>query len=131
LEADKHLEILETGMIAFGAILTIVSFAFSRMDLGIGILVGGAIALLNFRAWKWFGKKLLQKNFKRPQVLISLMTAKTLFPFALIGMAIWGFNLHAVGLSLGLSSIIAAVFFYTFWLSLKILWRGDKEENGS
>jgi uncharacterized membrane protein (Fun14 family) len=55
------------------------------------------------------------------------MTLKSLFPFVLIGIALWVFEINGVGLSLGISAIVGAVFGYTFWATIKVLWIKKKQ----
>jgi len=125
-EVLRHLEI---GSTIYLLIAILLGIKFGNREILIGILTGGGIALLNFRAWQWLIQNLIQKKPMGKSATIFFMMGKTALPFGLIGLAIWVFHIHILGILLGLSSIVGSLFVFTFWATVKYLMKTHITKN--
>lgn len=111
---------IEKGNIVVATILSILAFSFVSMSMAISIAVGALIAALNFSLLRILMAGLLfgvgNKTF-----LALLLFLKFMILFGVLAVAIIYFDLHLLGILIGLSSLVISIFGVFF----KTLWNMD------
>ena len=114
----RLLRALELGGLAYIVLAVILSSLYATKGMTVGILVGGFIAIINFRAMEWFCTGLLKLN-RGPQTSPIKFIFKFAFVFLAVALSIWVFKIDVIGLTIGISAIVAAVLSYAGWLMIE------------
>lgn len=109
------------GLIYLLALIFIFSFL-GRKEVGLGILIGGLIAFINFRLMELFCEKLIQNKTTKRVYMASQILLKSTFPLVMILLALWVFEINLLGLTLGISAVVVAILGYGIWLMAEQLF---------
>lgn len=115
----RTLEVTGLGYLGVVVVAVLIWSTPQRLQ---AVIVGGVIALANFRLWEWFGEGLLAKQPRRQRQVATQMLVKISVPFVMIALVLWGFKIDGLGFLLGLSTIVASVFVYALYRAMNI-WR--------
>ena len=122
----KTLRYLEWGGVFYLLVLIIVFFYLDKLEFCIGIIVGGLIAFSNFRLMEYFCEKLLKMKSTKKSYMTGQVILKTSFPLLMVLLAFFVFEINFIGLTLGLSAIVAAIMGYGVFLMGKQVFLNNK-----
>lgn len=119
-EARVFLRQLEVANIIIAALATAIAhLATGSSPMALGVLVGGALCVLNLRAMVWLGGKLILAPKRTRGSYAVLLVMK----LALLGIIVWGalalLPVEPFGFILGFSTLLPALVIMTFRKSLE------------
>jgi len=94
----------------FAAVFAVVTFLVGGVAPGVGAAIGGTVALLNWTFLRWLSEQITRGTLRRQAGLAFLLVLKFGVLIAVCWALIVRWHVNAVGFSIGLSALVAAVF---------------------
>ena len=95
---------------AFAVMFAVVTFVVGGVAPGVGAAIGGTVAVLNWVFLRWVTEQVTRGSMNRQAGLMFLLVLKFGVLIAVCWALIVRWHVHAVGFSIGLSALVAAVF---------------------
>lgn len=99
---------IEKTTIILAAIFSIGSLYYTSFKLTLSIVLGFLIVQINFWLLRRIVFGLIRTQPKKAKLLIGL-ALKYILLFSMLGAAIFYFNLHVIGLLVGISTLVVAI----------------------
>ncbi len=100
----------KTNLWVLGILLVLSSF-YQSLGITLSILVGGIVMTINFYILKGIIKSILFSQKPALKRFTYKITLKSLFLYGLVGVTIFYFGIRIIPFSLGISTLVFAIFF--------------------
>jgi hypothetical protein len=101
----KIIDRITTYVAAFGVLLSVASF-FVSATVGIGALVGAAIAIADWMATRFLGGRLLAAGDRGRSILSLALVTKMSAVLGVVGAVLWSGRVNTLGFMIGLGAMV-------------------------
>lgn len=108
----QALKKIDQYIAAWGILVTIAALALKGTATGVGVFVGGAIALLNWMAFRYLGLRMMNPDQRMRFGLV--LGVKSILLLGVIAVICLKFPINPVPLAIGFSSLILGIVTYSF-----------------